>query len=326
MEPSYPFSTERSSLLGTEAFRNLLGASLKNAKKSVIILSAYVKEVGVQWMQKQITNSSVKCTIVARWDKGDLAQGSSDLGCYHLAKERNWDFKILKDLHAKVMLVDNKDLFLGSPNLTGHGMSLVPVSNKEIGINTLALESDLKIIHQFIEDATLINDQIIKDLEKWKKNLPEIQKISIPSFPKSVQNIFKERFDKIWVHNFPWSKIEVLLKNYNQKDENIIHDLELFGLKSIDYLKLEMELKRNFEQSKIFNWLLEKIKKSENKEIYFGSLSSIIQDSLVDDPKPYRQNIKLLQANLYSYIKYFKLNNIEIDIPGARSERIRLKI
>ena len=29
----YPFGTERSSLLGTEAFRNLLGEALKNSKK-----------------------------------------------------------------------------------------------------------------------------------------------------------------------------------------------------------------------------------------------------------------------------------------------------
>ena len=32
------------------------------------------------------------------------------------------------------MLVDDKDLFIGSPNLTGDGMSLVPVSNKEMGV------------------------------------------------------------------------------------------------------------------------------------------------------------------------------------------------
>jgi hypothetical protein len=325
MEPNYPLSTGRSGLLGTETFRNLLAASLKNAKKSVIILSAYVKEVGVKWMQEQITDSNVKCTIVARWDKSDIAQGSSDLGCYHLAKERNWDFKILKDLHAKVMLVDNKDLFLGSPNLTGHGMSLVPVFNKEIGINIVALESDLKIIYQLVDESILINDQIINELEKWKKNLPEITKEEIPSFPKKIQDIIKERFDKLWVHNFPWSKIEVLLKNYNKKDENTIHDLELFGLTNVNFSRLEVELKKSFEQSKIFKWLLQNLKKSENEEIYFGSLSSIIHNSLLDDPKPYRQNVKLLQANLYSYIKYLNLDNIEIDVPGDRSERVKLK-
>ncbi len=32
-EYQYPFSTERSNLLGTEAFRNLLGESLRKSKK-----------------------------------------------------------------------------------------------------------------------------------------------------------------------------------------------------------------------------------------------------------------------------------------------------
>ena len=44
------------------------------------------------------------------------------------------------------MLVDMTVLFIGSPNLTGRGMSLVPVSNKEIGIKVEALEEDLKLL------------------------------------------------------------------------------------------------------------------------------------------------------------------------------------
>ena len=45
MESNYPFSTGRSSLLNTETFRNLLGNALENSHKSVIILSAYVKDL-----------------------------------------------------------------------------------------------------------------------------------------------------------------------------------------------------------------------------------------------------------------------------------------
>ena len=41
---------------------------------------------------------------------------------------------------------DNDILFIGSPNLTGRGMSLVPVSNEELGIKVKALDEDLKII------------------------------------------------------------------------------------------------------------------------------------------------------------------------------------
>ena len=52
-------------------------------------------------------------------------------------------------------------------------------------------------------------------------------------------------------------------------------------------------------------------------------LAKKIHDVLYDDPKPYRQDVKLLQANLYSYIKYFKPNNILYDQPNV-SERIIL--
>ena len=320
-EYQYPFSTDRSNLLGTEAFRNLLGESLRKSKEKIVILSAYVKEVGVKWLKEQINNKNIDCTIISRWQKGDLATGSSDLECYSLCKENNWTFKILNDLHAKVMLIDDKDLFIGSPNLTGSGMSLIPVSNKELGIKILANDNDKRIIDGLIEDALLITDEIYNDLKKWKKDLPEIKKPSIPDFPADLKEKIKESFDKIWVHNFPWSTVDDLL-NIKDMNENIQHDLELFGL-SKDNVNKD-NLKNSFENSKIFNWLISKLKNSENQEIYFGSLSSIIHNSLLDDPKPYRQDVKTLQANLYGYIKHFKPTNLQIDIPKTRSERIKL--
>jgi len=324
MNSDYPFSTARSSLLNTETFRNLLGNALENSAKSVIILSAFVKIVGVEWLKEKIGEKDIKCTIVTRWNNGDLAKGSSDLECYYLAKKNGWTFKVLQDLHAKVMLVDDDILFVGSPNLTGRGMSLVPVANQEIGIKVQALEEDLKIINQLIDDAALVNDVIIKELEEWMKNLPKIEKPKIPNFPQIVNDNFKEKFNKLWVNNFPWSNIQYFLENADKKEDNIIHDLDLFGLTNTKKEDLEKELNESFLQSKIFNWLIKKLEAEENKEIYFGRLSSIIHDGLVDDPKPYRQDVKLLQANLYDYIKYFKPINVICDQPNF-SERLSLK-
>ena len=62
------------------------------------------------------------------------------------------------------MLIDDKDLFIGSPNLTGSGMSLIPVSNKELGIKILANDNDKRIIDGLMEEALLINDEIYEDL------------------------------------------------------------------------------------------------------------------------------------------------------------------
>ena len=317
----YPLSTGRSNILGTEAFRNLLAKSLSKAEKEVTILSAYVKVIGVEWLKENLTNKNIKCVIIARWDKGDIAQGSSDLDCYKICKDNNWQFRILKDLHAKIMLVDNKDLFIGSPNLTGHGMSLIPVSNKEMGVKLDATSSDINIINNLIEESVVIDDNIFEELKIWKDKLPEIKKQSFPSFPKIVNDKIRDSFDKVWVHNFPWSTAEELF-NFKDINENIRHDLELFGLLKDEVN--EEKIKDCLINSKIYKWLISQIKKQKKQEIYFGNLSSIIHESLLDDPQPYRKNIKELQANLYSYVKFFLKDKIIIDVPFEKSERLRI--
>ena len=102
MSSDFPFSTERSSLLNTETFRNLLGNALEKSQSSVIILSAYVKSVGVKWLKDKIKNKNIKCTIVTRWNTGDLAQGSSDLECYALAKKMVGYLKFFKIFMQKL--------------------------------------------------------------------------------------------------------------------------------------------------------------------------------------------------------------------------------
>ena len=321
-EYEYPLSTGRSNILGTEAFRNLLGESLDKAKEQIIILSAFVKIKGVNWLVDNISKENIGCTILSKWDHSDIAQGASDLECYEICKKNNWQFKILNDLHAKLMLVDNKSLFIGSPNLTGKGMSLVPVSNKEMGIKVSATDSDKKIISSLLEEAILVNEDIYSKLMEWKKNLPEIKKTVYPEFPETLKTKLRENLDKIWVHNFPWSKPEDLL-NLRENNENINHDLELFGLSEESLTK--ETLRTGLENSKIHRWLKFQIKRQENEEIYFGALSSIIHNSLIDDPKPYRQDVKKLQSNLYSFIKSLMPDHYIIDVPFEKSERIRIK-
>ena len=321
MENEYPLSVTRSNILGTEAFRNLLGESLRQSSKRVVILSAYVKKIGIDWLKEQLEGKNIDCTIISRWQKNDLATGSSDLECYSLCKKMSWKFKMLDDLHAKVMLIDDKILFIGSPNLTGSGMSLIPVSNKELGIKILSTIHDVKTINGLVEDAILLDDEIYNDLKKWKRGLPEIIKPSIPEYPKSLKNKLKENFNKIWVHNFLWSTVDELL-NIDKINSNILHDIQLLGLKENE-INVE-NLRLAFKKSKIYKWLINQITKKNDKEIYFGELSEIITNSLLDDPKPFRQNIKILQSNLYSFIDNLNLENIEISIPKKRSQRIKL--
>ena len=74
----------------------------------------------------------------------------------------------------------------------------------------------------------------------------------------------------------------------------------------------------------IYKWLFNEINKTESKELYFGTLSSLVHEALIDDPKPYRKSVKDLQKNLYSFLEIIKNKEIFFDKPN-HSVRIYLK-
>ena len=60
-----PFSTERTSILGTESFRDHISKSLENSQQHIYILSGYVKSNGMEWLKKTLNDRNTACTIVA---------------------------------------------------------------------------------------------------------------------------------------------------------------------------------------------------------------------------------------------------------------------
>ena len=95
------------------------------------------------------------------------------------------------------MLIDNSDLFIGSPNLTGKGMSLTPVPNKEMGVKLKAHHNEIQIINNLVQESILINDQIYKNLLDWKNSLPNFEIPSYPEFPTEI----KPNSWVVWPHS-----------------------------------------------------------------------------------------------------------------------------
>lgn len=57
----------------------------------------------------------------------------------------------------------------------------------------------------------------------------------------------------------------------------------------------------------------------------FGEITAALHDALADDPKPYRSNVKALLANLILYIKIYCTDEIEVYVPGRKSEVVRMR-
>ena len=74
--------------------------------------------------------------------------------------------------------------------------------------------------------------------------------------------------------------------------------------------------------SNAVQWLKNTLRQNGN-ELYFGSLTANLHSALVEDPKPYRSDVKALLGNLLSLIDQWNLAEIVIDRPNY-SQRVRL--
>jgi hypothetical protein len=82
-------------------------------------------------------------------------------------------------------------------------------------------------------------------------------------------------------------------------------------------------LKAKFTQLRVTKWLRNQLLKEESKSLRFGAISKRLHDALLNDPKPYRREVKDLQANLFNWIKYLDLSEFKIE-KYNRSESIHL--
>lgn len=313
-------------LLGTEAYRNELAEKLYEAEKEIVVLSAFVTRVGFQWLLDRITSKNILGVIVVRWQLVDLISGASDIRVYEMAKSVGWRVFVYPELHAKTLLVDQLTVFVGSANITGYGLSVVPGSNRELGVCFSASERDLAVFNSIISESALVTDEIYKELTEFISTLPKQKEPENHVWPDKIKELFKRAPKKLWVADMFWASPDVLLSdNCNAEDKaSVLHDLRLLGMEKLDFVNNPEMLRRAFLQTKSWKWLENCLTEEAARELYFGKVTASLHDALLDDPTPYRKNVKGMVVNLYAWLKYLNFNFIDIDQPGSKSERIKI--
>ena len=316
MQPKiFTFNSNRSPILNSVKLQSYFKECLKNCKDEIIVCSAFITMKGIEWFYNNLQNKKINCRVISRWDRGDLLSKVSDIEVYNFCKKMGWSFEIIENLHAKFYLMDQKDLISGSLNLTAKGFGLVPISNKEFGNYFEAIDEDLININIFLEDAIKITDEIFNEYKKYLKDNKDFVIQQLPELPEKIKNLKEKKLTKLWVHDFLFNEPENLLNNFNENTEDLIHDRSLLNISSQDDLSLET-IKLNFVNLDLYKWFIKQIKNKDNKSFSFGELSALIHNSLFDDPKPYRKEIKNLQANFFKFLELLKFENLKIERPN----------
>ncbi len=312
-------------LLGTEKYRNELARCLNETASELIVLSAFVTKPGYQWIIDRIGQQGGVGKLVVRWRPNDLLSGASSLEVYEMAKKVGWSVFVYPDLHAKSILIDKSIVFVGSANMTGYGLSIVPGANRELGVKFPASPEDIAVFESILSESTLVTDLIVERLKEFLSTQPpKTSDLSGGNWSLELEHLFDKPPEKLWVADLLWAIPEDLL-NLDGLDEerkrSAVHDLNILGLADVDLIKREI-LSDVFIQCRSWKWLKKILSESEGQELYFGAITAALHSSLLDDPTPYRKEVKGLVQNLYSWASILNPQLIKIDVPN-HSQRIK---
>jgi len=289
-------------LLNSQDFSQELFSAINSANQHLFICSAFIKESSVRQVLGKL-DSSLSVFVVSRWQKQDLMVGASDLSVYEYCRENGWRFGIDLKFHGKVYLIDSDYLFIGSANFTGKGLNLHSGGNNEFGTCIKPNFADLTRLQKFLqEDVVWLDDHLYQQLKHEVENSISNQDSIIDTrWSHDLLDRIEVPINYIWVHELPFKK-PYTFGNLDLRDNDFRHDYQLFEL-DIDDIS-DAILKKKFRSSRVYAWLRRIV--DDNSSINFGGITQALHSALLDDPKPYRKDVKSFVEILFSWMAFLE--------------------
>ncbi|WP_281222277.1 phospholipase D-like domain-containing protein [Photobacterium sanguinicancri] len=302
-------------IISNSELKEELEVIIPNCKK-LNIISAFVTQPATRWLSQLVKGNCTSVQLIGRFTPFDFIQGSSDLSALRDCITKGYKVKALTNLHAKIFQVDEDMIFNGSANLTGKGLALVNDCNIEACNRVKASSNSKDFINKIISSASELTLEIIDEMERYIRSIKDTCKPELQmTWPEHVL----QQSTELFVSDFPFEKPDNFAREYELNPS--------LPFAQIENAKDDKELASAlFKQSKAYRWLKAQVCNNlSDRDLGFGQISRLLHDALADDPAPYRKEVKGLQENLYSYLRLYGGDELEIYIPGRRSEVIRIK-
>ena len=287
-------------LLDPREFRAGAESAASNATASVTILSAYLKHHALHHLMSLVPEGLI--TVASRFRANDLLSGASDIDAAKLLLEKGAKFGISPRLHGKVFLIDDKDMYIGSSNLTGSGFGLLGTGNEEFGTHCQAEQADVKKLNAFLgRNVQWLESAAIKTMERELEVMQSSQQIDVgtENISWSLESANEREIDGIWFRELPPctpSEARHYLDSCSSEDNE-------FLCASADQVDSLADLQRLLRNSVAYLWLVQKLQDTSADYLRFGELTSLLHDDLLDDPEPYRSSIKGAMTNLMALLE-----------------------
>ena len=296
-------------ILVSQKILDRIKSELSRSTESFLLISAYCKRPLVEFFDSCISSEKIEKKLVVRFQPEDIVSGASDLEIYPYCKEQGWKLYFRLDLHAKTYVFDRIRCIVGSANATANGLSIGGTGNYEMATYCELEEKDVKALDMLLYGAVEMTDSIYDAMSKY---LECQHKENGLLWPEDILKLFKPDYSILFAEDFP------TCDNPLHADIEDLLFLNLGRDKNLDQIKMA------FAHSKSYLWLVSLIQHQDAKELYFGAITSCLHNVLLNEPKPYRKDVKQILANLLSWVSILDMEEIEVDRPH-HSQRVRLK-
>ncbi len=276
-------------VLDSVELKKQLESSFRSAN-DLLIVSAYLTLPAVSWLYKTIPESIRQVRVVMRGRPSDFSSGASDFNACSLVLEKGGQLSMMENLHAKVYSIDSEKVFIGSANFTANGLKLFSRGNLEL---MARIDNPSQEVVSILECLCGEADSVsLSKLEMMKKFVGSPASQSTVDKAWWDSSIFPDEIERLLVADFPI---------YSEEK-----------IESSDFLSMRS-----------YRWLLSKLRKVDGGELYFGTITKLLHDALIDDPKPYRSDVKELVKCLLTLTQKFASSAVRIDRP-RHSQRVKL--
>ena len=292
--------------------------------ETIFLFVPYVKTGVLESLLKGIPN---KMVIVTTWEPGDIQAGSSELSLYPFCQRRNIALYVSQGLHLKAYSLGLGNAMLTTGNVSRRG--LLPGGNYEAATKLDLTVDDQIFFRRILRKARLVDDAMYRELVSWC----EANCTNLPDLPTLSDVISPQGKDDFSVSALPMTRsVDELVAGYRKisaglrpsEDSEttacVIHDLVNYD---IDSGLGDKEFMQNLTAAFFAHPFIQRIDEFISPEAYFGRIKEWIQNNCTDVPVPSRRE---LTGNVQVLLKWFVVlgdGNYVVDVPGARSERIR---
>jgi hypothetical protein len=287
---------------------------------AVDICSAFIKSDALLSLFGNVLVNCKQTRVLARWNAHDLVSGASDLDVYKICQHHGVTLQVHTSFHGKVYKFDPLGVLIGSFNLTGNGFSIDRDGNDEAGVLIPCTPSTNSFVDELFSRSTALDDDLYREMADFISTTGRVKDCG-REWPPEIRG-------KLQVNPQSITKLlvtECLFCSYEEFcTANSIarqHDLSLLGLEESEATNLKY-LTERMRRTRLFTWLMEQLLENLG-EMYFGKVTARLHDSLFDDPKPYRKDVKDIVANLFSWLRALEISEVIVDRP-QHSERIQL--